>query len=449
MDKISKNNGIYDYDKRIARTLDLINKELSQQNIKIITQYHKIMIIESLSKALQNKHLQTILSLTRFLGKDWTNVTQSDLDDVVSKIVQKHSPNGQETNTTHDHKKILKIFYRWFKLGSRSKLEVGDPPETKHIRIKRVKDKIAREDLLTESDLAELFDACRGNTRDKALISCLYDAGTRPGEILYLQIKHVKFDDNGIVLQVDGKTGARPVRLIESIPHLSAWLNSHPFRNNPESPLWVNLGNINYGQQLSYSSARQMIKRRGEIANLSKRIYLNLFRHTEATRSAKFMTEAHLKKRHGWTPDSKMPGRYTHLNSIDVDDALFKHYGIKKENEKIPHLPQTCPVCQTLNEHSANICSKCSKPLNLGAIEKIEEDQNLKIRKFAKKLVSDEIDEWKEKYFELQKEMVLQRSDITLANAMNGIPTVVDLKELESQETSRKPEKLSWMPVLP
>jgi len=120
------------------------------------------MIIESLSKAVQHKHLQTLLNLSRFLGKNWNEATKMDIENVVSKVVQKYSPDGQETNTTHDHKKILKIFFRWLRLGSRSKDEVGDPPETKHIRMKRVKDKIAREDLLTESDRTRLLHACGG-----------------------------------------------------------------------------------------------------------------------------------------------------------------------------------------------------------------------------------------------------------------------------------------------
>jgi hypothetical protein len=53
---------------------------------------------------------------------------------------------GQETNTSYDHKKILKIFFRWIKLGSREFQEVGDPDETRWIKPKRVKDNLSRED---------------------------------------------------------------------------------------------------------------------------------------------------------------------------------------------------------------------------------------------------------------------------------------------------------------
>ncbi|QLH05939.1 hypothetical protein [Nitrosopumilus ureiphilus] len=43
-----KNIGIYDYDKRISRTMILIKKKLSQENISIIEQYHNVMIRISL-----------------------------------------------------------------------------------------------------------------------------------------------------------------------------------------------------------------------------------------------------------------------------------------------------------------------------------------------------------------------------------------------------------------
>jgi len=300
-----KNIGIYDYNKRISRTMILIKNELSKENIDIIEQYHNVMITESFSKATQHKHLQTILNLSRFLEKNWADVTKSDIERIVSLVVQKYSSDGQETNTTHDHKKVLKIFFRWFKLGSRSIDEVGDPPETKNIKAKRVKDKISREDLLTESDRTRILYACSENARDRAFIDCLYDSGTRPEEILNLQLKHVKFDEHGIVLHVDGKTGARPVRLVGSIPNLSSWLNVHPLRDNPDSPLWINLNKTKYGQPMTYSSARQMVMRRCGMAKLSKKVYLNLFRHSEATRTVKFMNEAHMRIRHGWANNSK------------------------------------------------------------------------------------------------------------------------------------------------
>ncbi len=194
-------------------------------------------------------------------------------------------------HTSYDHKKILKIFFRWFKLGSREFVEVGDPPETKSVKMKKVRDKIVREDLLTEDEKTRLLHACGENARDRALLDCHLEAGTRPGEILNLLIKHVKFDNYGAVLHVDGKTGARPVRLVRSTPSLASWLAVHPFRDIAEAPLWIRIDKQGYGQPLTYAGTRQMVIRRCQIAHISKRVFLNLFRHSEATELAKFMTD--------------------------------------------------------------------------------------------------------------------------------------------------------------
>jgi hypothetical protein len=132
--------GIYDYDIRIHRTYKLIRSELSEENQKLIEKYDKVMISESLAKATRHKNLQVVLNLSRYLNKDWTLSTKEDIDNLVVRIMQEHSgDSGQETYTTYDHKKILKIFFRWFKLGSRSKEDAQDPPEVKGIKLKKVK----------------------------------------------------------------------------------------------------------------------------------------------------------------------------------------------------------------------------------------------------------------------------------------------------------------------
>lgn len=70
--------------------------------------------------------------------------------------------------------------------------------------------------MIDEKDFANLISNCGENLLDRAFIDIHYEAGTRPGEILSLKIKHVKFDQYGAVIHVDGKTGPRPIRLVKS-----------------------------------------------------------------------------------------------------------------------------------------------------------------------------------------------------------------------------------------
>lgn len=92
------------------------------------------------------------------IKKNWNDVVKDDIDELVFKVVQTYGDsNGKETNTTYDHKKILKIFFRWVKLGSRDFIDVGNPPETKDVKLKLVKSNLMREDLLTQDDYRKLI----------------------------------------------------------------------------------------------------------------------------------------------------------------------------------------------------------------------------------------------------------------------------------------------------
>ena len=376
--KILKKKGIHDYESIMKGVKRQIKNELSAENVELIAQYDMEMVRQSIAIATRQKHLRTLLGLSRLLRKNWKSVGKNDIEKLVYDIMQNYSDSsGKETNYSYDHKKVLKIFFRWIKLGSREFIEVGDPPETARVRMKKVRDKIIREDLLTEDDISRLLFACGENTRDRAFIDCHYEGGTRPGEILSLQIKHVKFDKYGATLHVDGKTGPRTVRLVKSTPNLANWLSTHPFKDDPDAFVWINLLKNHYGEQLNDQAARAMVNRRARIAHLEKRVNLNMFRHSEATNSAKFMTEAQLRKRHGWSPESKMPAKYVHMINADVDAAIFEHLGIKIQKKEETNKPKICQICEMPNSPDSTMCSKCGKPLSLEtAIAREEQEEN-------------------------------------------------------------------------
>jgi integrase/recombinase XerD len=128
------------------------------------------MVNASLAKATRIKQLNMIISLSRILRKNWVDVTKDDIDELVFKVMERYSDqNGKETNTTWDHKKVLKSFFRWVRLGSREKLEVGDPPETKDVKIRKVRSKIVRD--FGREYIEEINDLPVGTCRMKVNIS--------------------------------------------------------------------------------------------------------------------------------------------------------------------------------------------------------------------------------------------------------------------------------------
>ncbi|AJM93032.1 tyrosine-type recombinase/integrase [Nitrosopumilus piranensis] len=395
---------IYDYDKIITRTFALMEKDLSDNNVRVIKKFDRVLVNESLSDARRSKILGTILSLSRMLNKDWEDTNKEDIEELVYNFNKKFSKSGQETNTTADHKKILKNFYRWLKRGSRDQKQVGDPTETSWIRVKKPRENLTADMLITEVEKNSLLKACGSNLRDRAFVHTFSDLACRPGEILSRQIKHVKFDDKGAVIVVDGKTGPRPVRVIECVPDLASYFDKHPNSSDPEAPLWIAMDEKKFGKPWSYAAMRKRLQRICDIAQIHKRVWPNLFRHTGATKTGMFLTESLQKKRYGWSSGSKMPDRYEHMMNSDVEEAIFKHYGISNnKNDDIVSRPKMCHICNISNSHDAKICSKCGKPLSLEASIEKEEQEKKEREQFEEKI--KQVDELLEK----QKELTVTR----------------------------------------
>jgi len=392
---------LYNYGRDIVRTFALMQRDLSENNFRLIKKFDRVLVNESLSEARRSKILSTLLSLSRLLNKDWDETNKEDIEELVYKFNQKFSPSGQETNTTSDHKKILKNFYRWSKFDSRDQKSVGDPTETSWIRTKKPRETLTADMLITESEKNSLLKACGENLRDRAFIHTFSDLACRPGEILSRQIKHVKFDDRGAVIVVDGKTGPRPVRVIECVPDLASYFDKHPNNSDPEAPLWIAMAEKKFGKPWSYPAMRKRLQRICDVAQIHKKIWPNLFRHTGATKTGMYLTESLQKKRYGWSSSSKMPGRYEHMMNSDVEEAIFKHYGMSASKDTdLVNKPKICKICELPNSYDSKLCSKCGKPLDLA--------------------VSIELDEKNQEQIKSQNEKIenLENSVITLENAL-------------------------------
>lgn len=107
----------YDYPHAILKCLEKCKKELSVKNAKLMKEYHDAMVRYPLAHATRLKHLQHIYQITKMIKKDWNDVLRDDIDNVVTRIMETYSDSkGQESHTSNDFKKVLRIFYRWFTL---------------------------------------------------------------------------------------------------------------------------------------------------------------------------------------------------------------------------------------------------------------------------------------------------------------------------------------------
>jgi len=316
----------YDYDNRIRRHLANCKERLSQSDYKLVEKYHTQMILTSLKVATQSKSLEVIASLSDMIDQKWKTMTRENINTLVANVMIRYSNNGQETHATYDHKKHLKLWFRFVKLGNRLHKKVGTPDELFDVEMKEVPNNLAREELVTDKDITALI-ANSLNLRDKAMWAVIDEAGIRIGEFCSLKLKHVFRDTKGFLISVDGKTGARKVRLHTSQVELAAWINTHPLKDNPEAPLWVTLdGKFN---RMKPDAVRRQLEKTLKRAKITKRIFPHLFRHTEITRLVLKLPDLAMKARHGLSASSKMLARYSHLNQDDLDESYLGAIGAK------------------------------------------------------------------------------------------------------------------------
>lgn len=333
----------------VDRRIDLLNV-LSERNKTLILEFVDHCIICGLGEHRLLKYISTLKMISLDIKIDLDKMTLPELKRYVSILER----SDKSEWTKHDYKITIRKFYRWY-------YNEDNPELTKWIKttVKRTRQK-APEDILTEAEIQALIDNA-SNNRDKALIALLWDIGARIGEIGTLKIKDLIFDEIGLTIHVNGKTGFRRVRAVWSIEYLHTWLNEHPESDNPNAPLWFKFGTKEL-ETLRYDAIRRRLIKISEKADIKKKIHPHLFRHSRATYMANYLTEAQMNQYFGWIQGSDMPFIYVHLSGRDVDDAILKANGVTKQEASL-----------TINEDdSVSMCDVDSDTLDLLVEEKLK-----------------------------------------------------------------------------
>jgi len=351
------------------------DKFLDQKNKKLILDFDTELSARGISEATRAGYLISLIKLANHIKKPFRKITRKDLIKFINSLEKMRSNRGSvyEEGSKLLLKSRIKRFFKWLN---------GDeeyPTLVKWMKtLKKNENHKLPSDLLTVEEIKRMADAS-DNFRDKAIIMVAYESGARLGEIEKIKIKNVQFDKYGATILVNGKTGGRRIRLIDSEPDLRHWINHHPFKDNPESPLWVNITNFRpnqYGSPLGPFGIAAIIKRLGKRAKIKKRIHPHLLRHSRATHLANYLTEAQMKELFGWVQSSGMASIYVHLSGRDVDNALLKIHGLVEEEKKKEEdvlKPMKCPRCEEVNPATAKFCNRCSFTLDLKTGMQIDE----------------------------------------------------------------------------
>lgn len=348
---------------KIDRTHDI-----SPQNRDVLLSFRDYLISEGISLGRVAKYLTDLKKAAVLLEKEYKDADENDIRRIVSALDrdERYSPWSKR-----DFKVSLRRFYTWLRKSKEY------PPEVAWLKVyARIRHARSAEEMLTEEEVRKLIESA-STVQMKAFFAALYESGCRIGELIYLKLNQVKFDEYGAQLFVTGKTGFRRVRVVACVPYLTAWINDHPLKNEPESFLWINRRR----EPFSYNGLCGIMKLAACTAGIRKRVNPHNFRHSRATFLANHLTDAQMKEHFGWTQDSKMAGVYIHLSGRDVDNALLKVYGINNAPEKKGSAlrPKECARCSLANQATNRFCSRCGLPLDEDAkVEVMKKDMERK-----------------------------------------------------------------------
>jgi integrase/ribosomal protein L40E len=353
---------IHNYEQRLEQCKALVERSTIPLACKErILAFDMYLAARGITLARRTKYLEVLRTIAMRLNKPFLDVAEQDMQNFVGDIeTRQYSPWTKKT-----YRAIIKRFWKWLKGKDRKY-----PKEVAWIKttLSRSKRPLPRaEDLLTEQDVSCMIEHAT-RPRDRALVSLFWETGARVSELGNLTTQDVQFDKYGAVLHVDGKTGPRRVRIIQSVPHLANWLQLHPLRGKQGAPLWVTTSNSCRGKTLNYTSIRELLREIAKLAGVTKRVNPHAFRHARSTFLAKHLTEFQMNNYLGWTQGSDMPSTYVHLSGRETDDALLRLNGIKPEQQGRDEdllKPQVCPRCTSINTHDITFCRKCGAALNL------------------------------------------------------------------------------------
>lgn len=365
---------IHDYDGQLAGAMKRLasDEDILAKNRKTIARFDGYLLSLGLKVPRRVKYIYLLTRLSKNIRKPFEKVTKEDMLGIVAGVQsEKHLSEYSKV----DRKVALKRFWKWLK----GKDEFY-PLEVRWIKTKLKNDRCKLpEELITEEEVKKMADAA-DNPRDKALIQCLYETGSRIGELMTVQIKNVVFDQYGALLRVTGKTGERRIRIVASSPALATWMDFHPDKENPEAFVWIRqfkTGRKSTGQlPFRYNNIAARIRKLAEKAGVKKRVNPHSFRHARATVLANKLTDAQMKEYFGWVQGSDMASVYVHLSGRDIDDAILKVYEVKNdaETKKEKFKPLECPRCELPNAPASKFCTKCGCVLNAETAMQLEDN---------------------------------------------------------------------------
>lgn len=307
--------------------------------------------------------------------------SNSTLDTVTTedalKIISSLRSEDYSKNYLNDLIKAFKRFLLW-------RIENGTPNLIEK-KIRAIKspgmDWSAKKpsDMLTKEEVLRVIDACT-NSRDRAVISMLYDGSLRPVDLRKLTWQDVTFDEFGAMIRTSAKTGKeRAIRLTFSTPYFAQWKSDYP--GEPAGPAPVFVSHRVYeaagGEHipLEMDAITRLIRSLRQKTGI-KTLLPSIFRPSRITHDViDGYDSSYLMLKNWGTLKTSMLQVYAKPGEDYISKYALEKAGIKnsqKPRERETTLdPITCPNCETVNPPGKRFCGHCGHTLTEEAKEQL------------------------------------------------------------------------------
>ena len=387
---------------------------ISEHNASTIIEY--IATLKSEVNLADHYRRDLIVMLCRFTkyndDKTFKDLTRSDILRFLDSFrkTEDQDPLHKWIGTYNIYRIHLLRFFKWLYYPDIEPDNRPKPPIIENIpKLRRKETSVYKpSDLWTQQDDLLFLKYCP-TKRERCYHAISRDSSCRPHELVKLKIRDVAFKTTGnyqyAEALVNGKTGTRPIPLIDSIPYLKDYLDhEHPQPRNPNAPLICGTGKglgrhikafriyMIYDEYKKHvfpkllESPSVLPEDKQKIAELLKKPWNPYIRrHSALTEKSTILKEHVLRQHAGWSGSSQMHLKYLHYFGNESNESLLEAYGIVASGQQIDQLrPKQCPNCSEPNKPDSKFCNKCRMVLTYDAYTESLEKQKEDLSRFDK-----------------------------------------------------------------
>jgi len=267
----------------------LEQERYSPNTFKIYTHYFKDFVAE-------------------FTERELPDITKEEINDYILRLIKERNISPSQQNQRINS---IKFYYEKVLGRENQYYDIGRPRKERKLP-----------DVLSKEEIAAMIKSTE-NKKHKCLIAVIYSCGLRRSEAINLKIEEI--DTKRMQVKIKGGKGRKDRYVLLSAKTLS-YLNKYYCNDEPK--IYVFGGKT--GLKYSATSIYNVIKNTAEAANIQKRVYPHILRHSFATHNLEQgMDLRYIQELLGHS-SSKTTEIYTHVSQKDLqkfknpfDDDFF------------------------------------------------------------------------------------------------------------------------------